>query len=125
MKELIEREYLPQALAIGVEYSLFYSLNPVKIGYFIEAYVQKQEVELDKIYLETWLSGQYILAALGTVLGESDYPKEPLTVEQTKKEEQQEAVEEKIKIKNEVDAIKFAEFAEAFNRDFRNKGGEG
>lgn len=125
MKELIEREYLPQALAIGVEYSLFYSLNPTKIEPFINAHMIKQEVELDKIYLESWLNGQYVLSALGMLLGNSDYPTKPLTVAETKLEEKEEEIEEKLRIKNEVDAIKFAEFAEAFNKDFKSKGGEG
>lgn len=116
---------MPQALAIGVEYSLFYSLNPKKIEAFTEGFRLKQEMEMDKIYLETWLNGQYVLYALGVVLGESEYPKEPYSSETLKEQLDEEKQEEKLRIKNEVDAIKFAEFAEAFNRDFRSKGGEG
>lgn len=124
MKELIEREYLPQALAIGVEYSLFYSLNPKKMDSFVEGFRLKQEIELDKIYLETWLTGQYVLSAIGVIVGGSEYPIEPHSSQELSEQISEEKQEEKLKIKNEVDAIKFAEFAEAFNRDFKSKGGE-
>ena len=120
MREVIEGEYLPQALAMGVEYSLFYTLNPNKLKPFVKAYELQQQLELDKIYLETWLSGHYVTLAISTALG-GEYPEQPITVEETTRIEQ-ENKEEAQKIRDEINAIKFTEMVEAFNKGFRERG---
>ena len=80
---MINNEYLPYALSIGVSYETFWTLNPRTLKPFIEAYKIKQEV-LDE---EMWRMGIYVHEAVGVVLAnafakktakKAEYFKEPL-----------------------------------------------
>ena len=85
---MILNEYLPYALAIGVSYETFWTLNPRLLKPFVEAYKHKQKI-LDE---QMWLMGIYVHEAVGIVLGNAfakkgakklEYLKEPLMKRQT------------------------------------------
>jgi len=75
MIEQIETELLPQALAIGVDYNLFWELNPKTITPFTNAFSIRQDIEDDN----SWKQGKYIEIAIASVLsgGKTKYPKTP------------------------------------------------
>lgn len=55
---------MPNALAIGVPYDLFWHLTPTKLKAFQEARKIKREM-LDE---EMWVMGQYVLSAVGVAV---------------------------------------------------------
>lgn len=63
---------LPNALAVGVPYSLFWHLTPRKLNSFYEAY----KIRLNEKDTLNWQLGQYICAAISTVF-KGSYPKKP------------------------------------------------
>lgn len=76
MWERINNDILPNALMIGVNYDLFWSLNPKSLSPFIKAFNLKQEYD-DWM---AWRNGLYIQMAIGSVLNEKNkYPTKPLT----------------------------------------------
>lgn len=65
---------LPQALMMGVDYDLFWTLNPKSLAPFIKAFELSQRNE-DRL---AWQSGQYIKLAIGSSMSNKvKYPKEP------------------------------------------------
>jgi len=77
--EQIHNVLLPNALMIGVDYDLFWTLNPKSIKPFIRAFELKQEHE-NQI---AWLQGMYIrLAIISAFNKEAKYPSKPLTNKQ-------------------------------------------
>lgn len=66
---------------IGVDYDLFWTLNPKSMKPFVKAFELKQEHE-NQI---AWLQGMYIrLAIISAFNKESKYPNKPLTDEKKK-----------------------------------------
>lgn len=69
---------------IGVEYDLFWKLNPKSLKPFIKAFSLKQKYD-DNI---NWMNGTYIRMAIGSVLNEKNkYPDKPMMSDKVKKEE--------------------------------------
>ena len=65
---------LPNALSIGVDYDLFWSLNPKSLEPFVKAFSLKEK---HADYL-AWLQGKYIQMAVGSTLSkEVKYPSKP------------------------------------------------
>lgn len=57
---MIEQEWLPQALAIGVDYNLFWNLNPRKLKPFLKAEKLRQKHQNEFM----WIMGNYIYDAV-------------------------------------------------------------
>ena len=80
--EFIEKEYLVQALKVGVDYDLFWKLNPTSLQPFFEAYTEKQK---DNMYMNNnyaWLIGQYVAEAISANFSKSHrYPDKPLKLD--------------------------------------------
>lgn len=65
---------LPQALRIGVDYYLFWELNPKELAPFIKAFELKQKYD-DSM---AWNIGDYVRMAIGDAFSKRDvYPKNP------------------------------------------------
>ena len=63
---LIWKEYLPQALAVGVPYEVFWHLNPKKLESFYDAYRIKQKIRDE----EAWIENIYTLRAFQVVMAQ-------------------------------------------------------
>ncbi len=63
---LIWKEYLPQALAVGVPYEVFWHLNPKKLESFYDAYRIKQKIRDE----EAWIDNIYTLRAFQVVMAQ-------------------------------------------------------
>ena len=60
---------------IGVDYGLFWTLNPKSLSPFIKAFSLKEERE-DRM---AWINGAYIRMAVGSLLSKNNkYPDKPL-----------------------------------------------
>lgn len=123
---LIWKEYLPQALAVGVPYEVFWHLNPKKLESFYDAYRIKQKMKDE----EAWVNNIYALRAFQVVMAQfgaglsgkrstAQYFEKPLMGEAT---EQRELTEEEKQ--REVDKFFARENARRVNWK-RNKIREG
>lgn len=75
MLETIENDTLPNALMIGVDYDLFWTLNPKSLAPFVKAFKLKQQYD-DMV---SWQSGSYIKMAITASFNKSfKYPNKPL-----------------------------------------------
>lgn len=82
---------LPNALMIGVEYDLFWTLNPKSFASFVKAFELKREYQ----DYNNWSLGMYIRSAVASVLdSKNKYPETPLT--QKPKVDVNKAVRERI-----------------------------
>ena len=102
--KIIWEEFLPNALAIGVPWDVFWHLSPKKLKSFEKAYVLRRKLEDEKM----WMMGQYIMSALdATVCNNflwkgkhgkaSEYVKKPILSdieEKTKENKYKESSEE-------------------------------
>lgn len=76
MYESITEDVLPQALAMGVEYDLFWTLTPESLQPFTKAFKLKQEF----IDAEAWQHGVYVQMAVASVLSKDvKYPERPMS----------------------------------------------
>lgn len=76
MLERILQNVLPNALMMGVDYELFWTLNPKTLSPFIKAFELKQK------YNDTmaWQQGNYIRIAIGSCFDKNTkYPQRPFT----------------------------------------------
>lgn len=78
--------WLPEALSIGVDYSIFWTLNPKKLESFAKAFKQKTEFEFkrkkEEINFSAWLNGIYFGEAVSALFNKRcKYPKEPFPLE--------------------------------------------
>lgn len=80
LAELIHEHWLPQALLIGVDYNLFWSMTPKKLKPFIEAQKQKDKAEFEMMNYQCWLTGLYNLHAINAVMseGKAKYYEKPI-----------------------------------------------
>lgn len=79
MWETIEDEILPNALMMGVDYELFWSLDPKSLSPFVKAFSMKKEQE-DAMM---WQHGLYVrMAVLSSLDKNVKYPKKPMMAEQ-------------------------------------------
>ena len=101
--------WIPVATKLRIPIDEFYRLNP-KTFERRRTYYEKQLEELYKDEDEqAWLSGQYFAYAIGSCFSKrSRYPDKPFTL---KREEEAKT----------TDAMKFWEFAQAFNANFAAK----
>jgi len=89
MCDKIITEFLPNALMIGVDYDLFWVLNPKSLSPFIKAFRLKQEYD-DVV---SWRNGMYIKLAITSSFNKnSKYPEHPLLSKPKIKEESQEVI---------------------------------
>lgn len=105
LREVIETIWLPQALTMGVDYTLFWTLNPRKLKPFIQAYKDKIKARHAEINLSAWLTGIYNRQAIVSAL-------EPKVKYFDKPIEQTDEVNEM-----EVNAAKFEAWAMVFNKN--------
>lgn len=61
---MIEKTWLPQALAIGVSYHEFWSMNPHIIQNLMEGHRMKQRMQDEQM----WLMGMYIQSAVSVAV---------------------------------------------------------
>lgn len=105
---------MPIAVRYGVPMDIFWDLNPKRLEPWQRYYDFSEQLRRDEQDHMAWLSGQYVLAAIGSAIDgkKAPYPSEPFTVSQ-RKDKQAEA--------NKIAADKFAAFAMAFNQGFRKR----
>jgi hypothetical protein len=78
--------WLPEAMSIGVDYSIFWKLNPKKLEAFAKAYRKRIENEMklkrEEINFSAWLSGMYFGEMASSLLSKKHrYPKAPHPLE--------------------------------------------
>lgn len=115
MKELVWKVWLPQALSIGVDYNVFWTLTPEKLEPFIKVFKEREEREAESFQIESnfqaWLQGVYITKAISACFGKNvKYPSEPIRL----KDEEVKPIET---------VSKFEAWATAFNQQIDKKGG--
>ena len=99
MLNTINEKLLPQALMIGIDYDLFWKLNPRSLSPFIKAFGLKQE-QLDTV---AWQQGIYIQKAIASIMDKNaKYPTKPMF---SSKEEKKPMSMEEIKAKFMAKAI--------------------
>jgi len=75
MLDTIYNDVLPKALMIGVDYDLFWTLNPKSLSPFTKAFSLKQDYD----NTVAWSQGLYIRLAIASCLdGKVKYPNKPL-----------------------------------------------
>lgn len=110
MLENINNEMLPNALMIGVDYELFWTLNPKSLQPFIKAF----DLKLEYDDLLAWKQGVYMKQAITSSFSkDGKYPAEPYTVLEKKRRERSTPKY----IKSMVEAK-----AEVINMRFENEG---
>lgn len=83
---------LPNALMIGVNYDLFWTLNPKSLQPFIKAFDLKRKYD-DEI---AWRNGMYVKMAIASSLSkENKYPERPITMKDVVIEVPQEVIMER------------------------------
>lgn len=93
MLEQIEEDTLPHALMIGVDYDLFWTLNPKSLSPFIKAFTMKEEYD-DSF---AWRLGAYIKLAVVSSLGnEAKYPEKPFMQAPVKRDMTPDEIKEKM-----------------------------
>ena len=92
---------------VGVNYDLFWVLNPKTLTPFIKAFSLRQQYD-DKL---SWQLGQYIQVAIASVMSkETKYPSKPfLATVDAPKETQQEMIKRKFMEKMELLNTRFGE----------------
>ena len=63
MLDVIENEYLPHCLAIGITEGEFWKLNIRKL----RPYLKAEEIKRDRMNEEAWLMGLYVFKAVNVV----------------------------------------------------------
>ena len=95
---------------IGIDYNLFWTLNPTKIKPFIRAFNLKQEREQLQLDTLAWNIGGYVISVVNAVLsgGKETYPQKPRSIENSlTDDEKQQILEEESKKYMEEFAQKF------------------
>ena len=95
-------------MVYGIDYKLFWHLNPTKMKPFRKAYEEKCKQD----DFNAWNTGRYVMEAIASCFGKHTYTEQPYT------------------LKNEVekaeglsDAEKFAMWAKKFNKAKKDKEG--
>ncbi len=83
MIDAIMEDVLPHALAIGVDYDLFWTLTPNELIPFHKAFSISRDID----DINNWQLGHYMRLAIGSWFNESNkYPNRPMFTEPTEKE---------------------------------------
>lgn len=108
LADIVKEIYLPQALSIGIDYNLFWTLNPAKLKPFVESERIRRKNQLDDMNYNAWLHGYYNMLAIGGAMNgkEYPYPKQPIVKEQ----------EKDIVSERKAKAIEFEAWAIKFNK---------
>jgi len=69
---------LPNALAIGIDYKLFWHLNPTKLKPFREAYKIQTRLHREELEALAYGIGVYTARAVALIGGKSKFPDKPL-----------------------------------------------
>lgn len=78
---------------IGVDYDLFWTLNPKSLSPFVKAFDLKQKYD-DRL---AWQTGAYIRYAIASVLSKGNaYPQEPFSSKGVQREMTPEEIKEKM-----------------------------
>ena len=64
-------------LAIGIDYNVCGTLNPKLLEAFIKAHTNRIKEEREITNINNYYLGQYIMCAIGTVMGGGKYPDKP------------------------------------------------
>lgn len=105
MRQQFRDDLLPRALVIGMTEEQFWNANPVIMKPYIDAYNMKNEYELQRANLISYIQGIYVkdalLCTVGNMFkGKSDkpieYPDEPYDFFRKKEEPHELTEEEKI-----------------------------
>ena len=115
MREAVYKGWLPQALAMGVGYDTFWSLNPLLLQPFYDSFKVKTELQFETSNVAAWLNGMYVTYALGASFGKKSYPEKPLNLNLTTTPE-----EEKTKKMN-ADAARFYAWSLEWNKMIKAK----
>lgn len=100
-------------MVIGIDYELFWRLNPKKMEAFEEAFIKRTKLNQQQDNVNAWLNGIYMSYAIASCFGKnSQYPSEPINVYNDEMSQQ-----ERLK----MEAEKFEAYAIAFNNEFRKK----
>lgn len=98
---------------MGVDYSLFWSMTPIKLMPFVRAYEEKKRVEIEGANFITWIAGIYMSYSIAAVLGENNkYPEKPIQIYETENDEAEREAEE---------ANLFGAYAAMFNKEFKER----
>ena len=99
---------MPQALTIGVDYRLFWKLNPKTIEPFIESFKNKKHQQIDQINLQAWINGLYVMHAVAAVFSKNaNYFDEPISFLDRSEDNKQ-----------SLDLKKFESFAILYNNEY-------
>ena len=89
-------------MASGVDYRLFWHLNPTKLKPFFEADKIKLKNRMSEIETSAYVNGIYVARAVGACFSKgSKYPEKPLGIFDFDKREQKELTEEEIELARE------------------------
>lgn len=98
----IENELLPNALMIGVDYDLFWTLNPRSLSPFVKAFDLKQKYD-DGV---AWQHGVYVQQAIASCLNKSSkYPTKPMMSKTTYREVPMSAEQIKARVMAQMNVI--------------------
>ena len=109
---MINGEWVPLAVSLGIERDEFYSMNPKLMMRYMAFYKERAKRKRDEMDNTCWLTGLYMTRALGTMF-KHQYPEHPITYDSTENGERQ---------KPEKKASEgFAAFAAVFNMERQKK----
>lgn len=95
---------------MGVDYHLFWRLNPRKLKPFVAAYKEEQKEQAERTNYAAWLSGVYVTHAIAASLGENTrYPEKPINLFES---------EEDLESRKEQEAQLFSAYVDMFNKNF-------
>lgn len=104
---MINDYWLPSAIRYGISYKDFWDMTPKAIAVYRKVFEEKQQEEYDRINYKSWLSGMYVMNAIAACIDKkAKYPENLLSSKQSKNEELP-----------DISAIKFGEWANAFNKN--------
>lgn len=115
MRETIYKGWLPQALAMGVGYDTFWSLNPFLLQSFYDAFKIKADCQFEMNNTLAWLNGVYVLHALGAGFGKKKYPDKPIDLKLTTNPSKQKTAQ------MNADAARFYAWTLEWNKMIREK----
>lgn len=119
MTDQVNLIFLPQSLTIGVDYNLFWTLNPKKLQPFKDSYKDKVKMQQNLNNANMWINGLYMLSAIGSAFGGKAYPDKP--IEQFNGDYNEEKQIEQTVDENGMcaDAANFAAYALTYNQRFK------
>ena len=95
------------ALRMGVDYHLFWQLNPRRLQPFVKAYQEKQKAQLERANYAAWLSGIYVTHSIAASLGEN-----AIDLYET---------EEDLESRKAREAELFSAYVDMFNKNFESR----